>query len=59
MAIQWAHSIESVDWNEMSELYRIAPLGTKSGKWLKTAYQTACSSVLHSKATGLSLPDAL
>ncbi len=41
MAIQWAHSIESVDWNEMSELYRIAPLGTKSGKWLKTAYSNS------------------
>ncbi len=41
MAIHWAHSTESVDWNEMSELYRIAPLGTKSGGWLKTAYSNS------------------
>ena len=41
MAVHWAHSIESVDWNEMSELYRIAPLGTKSGEWLKTAYSNS------------------
>ena len=41
MAIHWAHSTESVDWNEMSELYRIAPLGTKSGEWLKTAYSNS------------------
>ena len=41
MAVHWAHSIESVDWNEMSELYRIAPLGNKSGEWLKTAYSNS------------------
>lgn len=38
MALTWTTSIESVDWGELSELYRIAPLGTKSGDWLKTAY---------------------
>ncbi|HVI59876.1 MAG TPA: GNAT family N-acetyltransferase [Luteimonas sp.] len=38
MAIQWAQSTDAVDWDEMSELYRIAPLGTKSGEWLRTAY---------------------
>ncbi len=41
MAIRWVHSTESVDWNEMSELYRIAPLGSKSGEWLKTAYSNS------------------
>ena len=41
MAIHWTHSTESTDWNEMSELYRIAPLGTKSGEWLKTAYSNS------------------
>lgn len=41
MAIRWLHSTESVDWNEMSELYRIAPLGTKSGEWLKAAYSNS------------------
>ena len=38
MAIQWTQSIDAVDWDEMSELYRIAPLGTKSADWLKTGY---------------------
>jgi ribosomal protein S18 acetylase RimI-like enzyme len=38
MTVEWTTSIESVDWDELSELYRIAPLGTKSGEWLKAAY---------------------
>lgn len=41
MTIHWTQSTESVDWNELSELYRIAPLGTKSGAWLKTAYSNS------------------
>lgn len=36
--VTWTQSTDTVDWNEMSELYRIAPLGTKSADWLKTAY---------------------
>ena len=38
MAIQWTPSTDQVDWDELSELYRIAPLGTKSADWLRTAY---------------------
>ena len=38
MAIHWTQSTDAVDWDELSELYRIAPLGTKSGEWLRTAY---------------------
>ena len=41
MAINWTHSIDSIDWNELSELYRIAPLGNKSAGWLKTAYSNS------------------
>lgn len=41
MAIHWTQTIETVDWDEMSELYRIAPLGTKSGDWLRTAYSNS------------------
>lgn len=41
MAIHWTHSIDAVDWDEMSELYRIAPLGIKSADWLKTAYSNS------------------
>lgn len=33
--------METVDWDEMSELYRIAPLGIKSGDWLRTAYSNS------------------
>lgn len=38
MEIRWTESTEKLDWDEMSELYRIAPLGTKSADWLRTAY---------------------
>jgi len=41
MDIRWIQTIDAVDWDEMSELYRIAPLGTKSGNWLKTAYSNS------------------
>lgn len=41
MAIHWTQTTETVDWDEMSELYRIAPLGTKSGDWLRTAYSNS------------------
>lgn len=41
MAIQWSQASETTDWDEMSELYRIAPLGIKSGEWLKKAYSNS------------------
>lgn len=41
MSIDWSQSTDSVDWDEMSELYRIAPLGDKSAAWLKTAYSNS------------------
>src|SRR5512138_2020520 len=41
MALEWTHSVDSLDWNELSELYRIAPLGNKSADWLKTAYSNS------------------
>lgn len=41
MAIHWTQSTDLVDWDEMSELYRIAPLGIKSGEWLKAAYSNS------------------
>jgi GNAT superfamily N-acetyltransferase len=41
MAIHWTQTINAVNWDEMSELYRIAPLGNKSGEWLKTAYSNS------------------
>lgn len=41
MTIHWTQTTGTVDWDEMSELYRIAPLGIKSGDWLKTAYSNS------------------
>lgn len=41
MAIHWTQSTDAVDWDELSELYRIAPLGTKSADWLKTGYSNS------------------
>lgn len=29
MALQWIESTETIDWDELSQLYRIAPLGEK------------------------------
>ena len=41
MTPRWTQTIDAVDWDEMSELYRIAPLGAKSAEWLKTAYSNS------------------
>lgn len=46
MAIQWSQTSETTDWDEMSELYRIAPLGIKSGEWLKKAYSNSMFSCI-------------
>lgn len=34
----WSHSIDDLDWNELAELYRVAPLGNKNPESLKTAF---------------------
>lgn len=39
--IQWNSSTESVDWSELSEMYRLAPLGNKSPDWLETAFSNS------------------
>ena len=36
--MQWAFDDERIDWQELSELYRIAPLGSKSAEHLKHVY---------------------
>jgi ribosomal protein S18 acetylase RimI-like enzyme len=36
--LQWIFDDSGVDWNELSELYRIAPLGNKSADHLKRVY---------------------
>jgi ribosomal protein S18 acetylase RimI-like enzyme len=38
MPLTWSHSIEFLDWNELADLYRSAPLGNKNPADLKTAF---------------------
>jgi ribosomal protein S18 acetylase RimI-like enzyme len=38
MALSWSESVENIDWNELSDLYRRAPLGTKNPQDLETAF---------------------
>jgi len=37
-ALVWSDAIDGIDWEELSALYRLAPLGDKSAAWLKTAF---------------------
>ena len=38
MAVTWTDVLDTVDWNELSELYRKAPLGNKSPERLRTVF---------------------
>lgn len=38
MPLVWSHSIDGLDWNELSALYDAAPLGNKNPSGLKTAF---------------------
>jgi ribosomal protein S18 acetylase RimI-like enzyme len=37
MEITWSYDVEGIDWDELSHLYEIAPLGTKPKDYLKKA----------------------
>jgi GNAT superfamily N-acetyltransferase len=39
--IEWCTSTDAVDWSELSEMYRLAPLGNKSPDWLRTAFSNS------------------
>lgn len=41
MTHEWRYSSESVDWNELSNLYRIAPLGEKHPADLTIAFSSS------------------
>lgn len=34
----WTDQLDGLDWQALSDLYRLAPLGDKSPAWLKTAF---------------------
>ena len=38
MALEWTESLNSIDWRELSELYRLAPLGEKPPDYLKCIF---------------------
>lgn len=41
MALEWTDSLDSIDWNELSDLYRAAPLGTKNPADLERAFSNS------------------
>lgn len=38
MAFQWNDSLDTIDWQELSDLYKVAPLGEKKPSALKTVF---------------------
>lgn len=41
MALEWKHTADGVDWDELSALYRAAPLGDKKPVDLRTAFSNS------------------
>ena len=39
--LTWVDNCNTIDWNELSNLYKIAPLGDKSPSMLKTAFNNS------------------
>ncbi len=38
MELEWQHSLQGIRWEELSNLYRVAPLGEKDPRDLETAF---------------------
>jgi len=41
MPITWSDSLDAIDFDELSALYKAAPLGNKSPAWLRTAFSNS------------------
>jgi ribosomal protein S18 acetylase RimI-like enzyme len=41
MNIAWTGSLSEIDWDELSAVYKAAPLGDKSPDWLQTAFSNS------------------
>jgi len=41
MTLEWQHSADAVDWDELAALYRAAPLGNKTPEQLRTAFSNS------------------
>lgn len=39
--MKWVHELEAIDWNELSNLYRIAPLGDKKPEDLRVVFSNS------------------
>lgn len=38
MTLEWRYALDGIDWDELSELYRVAPLGNKNSSGLKAVF---------------------
>jgi GNAT superfamily N-acetyltransferase len=38
MTVQWSATLDDIDWTELSDLYRLAPLGNKNAAGLRTVF---------------------
>ena len=41
MTLEWKHSTDGIDWEELSALYRAAPLGEKNPLHLQTVFSNS------------------
>ena len=41
MTLEWRHSLEALDWGELSRLYQVAPLGNKQPDGLKLVFSNS------------------
>ena len=41
MALEWKYSLENLDWEELSRLYLVAPLGNKAPSDLQIAFSNS------------------
>jgi GNAT superfamily N-acetyltransferase len=41
MTLDWRHSLEGIDWEELSRLYQAAPLGNKQPEGLKLVFSNS------------------
>ena len=41
MSLQWVYSLDQISWDELSALYRVAPLGNKKPEALKVAFSNS------------------
>ena len=41
MSLEWKDSLENVDWQALSDLYRVAPLGNKSAPHLQRVFSNS------------------